>query len=221
MSHSVLKRHSRTYTTLKGMDRIARHRASRASKSSERTPSTRGPGARDDGTLRLLLVGADRTEGTCPRDTAAVFDGLLADAGKTNASESSSSSSSSSPPPLFRRAMEGVRRVDVVLVGPNVRLDDGVERDVFHAVSRRRDDADDDDAKETTTTTTTRSRSGSPTASGCTTTSGNKTGSGGATATEPTKPPTTTTRLATSAGMTRTTRKKRGTGTVGRRTRRR
>ena len=145
------KRHSRTYTTLKGMDRIARHRASRASKSSERTPSTRGPGARDDGTLRLLLVGADRTEGTCPRDTAAVFDGLLADAGKTNASESSSSSSSSSPPPppLFRRAMEGVRRVDVVLVGPNVRLDDGVERDVFHAVSRRRDDDDDDDAKET------------------------------------------------------------------------
>ena len=66
------KRHSRTFTTLKAMDRIARHRASRASKSSERTPSSRGPAARDDGTLRLLLVGADRTEGTCPRDLSLI-----------------------------------------------------------------------------------------------------------------------------------------------------
>ena len=139
------ERHSRTFTTLKAMDRIRRHRASNAAKSSP-------PGPDGDGTLRLLLVGADRREGTCPRDTAAVFDGLLADAGRsindeddTDTSTSSSTSSSSS---LFQRAMEGVRRVDVMLVGPNVRLDPGVTRDVFHAVDVNGCDAVTDDSTE-------------------------------------------------------------------------
>ena len=139
------ERHSRTFTTLKAMDRIRRHRASNAAKSSP-------PGPDGDGTLRLLLVGADRREGTCPRDTAAVFDWLLADAGRSNNDEddtdTSTSSSTSSSSSLFQRAMEGVKRVDVMLVGPNVRLDPGVTRDVFHAVDVNGCDAVTDDATE-------------------------------------------------------------------------
>ena len=98
------ERHSRTFTTLKAMDRIRRHRASNAAKSSP-------PGPDGDGTRRLLLVGADRREGTCPRDTAAVFDGLLADAGRSNDDEDDTDTSTSSSS-LFQRAMEGVKRVE-------------------------------------------------------------------------------------------------------------
>jgi hypothetical protein len=137
------ERHSRTFTTLKAMDRIRRHRASNAAKSSP-------PGPDGDGTLRLLLVGADRREGTCPRDTAAVFDGLLADAGRSNDDEDDTDTSTSSSS-LFQRAMEGVKRVDVMLVGPNVRLDPGVTRDVFHAVDVNGCDAVTDDATEDST----------------------------------------------------------------------
>ena len=134
------ERHSRTFTTLKAMDRIRRHRASNAAKSSP-------PGPDGDGTLRLLLVGADRREGTCPRDTAAVFDGLLADAGRSNDDEDDTDTSTSSSS-LFQRAMEGVKRVDVMLVGPNVRLDPGVTRDVFHAVNVNEDDSTEDSIDE-------------------------------------------------------------------------
>ena len=211
------KRHSRTFTTLKAMDRIARHRASRASKSSERTPS---PAARDDGTLRLLLVGADRTEGTCPRDTAAVFDGLLADAGKTNASESSSSvsfASSSSPPSALRRAMEGEagrRRPRRPERAPRRRR----RADVFHAVSRRRDDP-------TTTTRRRRRRRRRDRDPGrlprrAVPQPREQDRKRRRDGDEPTQPPTTTTRRRRARDDTNDA-KKRGTGTVGRRTRRR
>ena len=47
--------------------------------------------------------------------------------------------------------MEGVKRVDVMLVGPNVRLDPGVTRDVFHAVDVNGCDAVTDDSTEDST----------------------------------------------------------------------
>ena len=57
--------HSRSFTTMEAVRRL----------------SPRAAGARlasgGDGVLRLLLLGADRAEGTSPAETAAVFEGLL------------------------------------------------------------------------------------------------------------------------------------------------
>ena len=89
--------------------------------------------------LRLLLVGADRVEGTCPKDTAAVFEGLVRcrgdfpDARNTVANDAHDRDGDET---LHGVAMEGVDRVDMPLVGPNnARLDSGVEPDVFHTAT--------------------------------------------------------------------------------------
>lgn len=119
--------HSRSFTTLEAIRRL------RAASADERgTPSG------EDGTLRLLLVGADRVEGTCPKDTAAVFEGLVRCRGDfPNARNpvANDAHDRDGDETLHGLAMEGVDRVDMLLVGPNIRLDSGVEPDVFHTAT--------------------------------------------------------------------------------------
>ena len=130
-----------------------------------------------DGTFRLLLVGADRVEGTSPLETADVFKGLLRRSrrgrgrivggngiGKgereggsggggggggeggsprgrggiqNEVTASANDASGADEPEELEEdedAMEGIDRVDILLVGPNVMLDEGVEEGVFHTV---------------------------------------------------------------------------------------
>ena len=54
-------------------------------------------------------------------------------------------------PPCSNARWKGSERVDVMLVGPNVRLDPGVTRDVFHAVDVNGCDAVTDDSTEDST----------------------------------------------------------------------
>ena len=119
--------HSRSFTTLEAIRRV------RAASADERgTPSG------EDGTLRLLLVGADRVEGTCPQDTAAVFEGLLrcrGDFPDTQNPAANDARDRDDDETLHAVAMDGVDRVDMLLVGPNIRLDSGVEPDVFHTAT--------------------------------------------------------------------------------------
>jgi|AntAceMinimDraft_5_1070358.scaffolds.fasta_scaffold05207_1 hypothetical protein len=103
-----------------------------------------------DGTLRLLLVGADRMEGTSPRATAAVFQELLCSIrGATRRARARATTGrllqQGGTANTARRqlctvrdedadAMDGVRCVDILLVGPNLLLDQGVDAGVFHLV---------------------------------------------------------------------------------------
>jgi hypothetical protein len=116
-----------------------------------------------DGTLRLLVVGADRVEGTSPLETAEVFKGLLRKrrGGRGRGRRTSTSRTSPRKPgddngdkqgaraaaaeEEEEDAMEGVDRVDILLVGPNVMLDDGVDEGVFHTIPAPSIDDDDGD----------------------------------------------------------------------------
>ena len=113
--------------------------------------SPRAAGARlasgGDGVLRLLLLGADRAEGTSPAETAAVFEGLLRCRGEFPCTSFDPGGGAAARErevdpgggggggTLHERAMRGVARVDMVLVGPNVRLDPGVAPNAFHDVT--------------------------------------------------------------------------------------
>ena len=163
--------HSRAFTTLDAIRRIRQHRCgavgdgkggelseenggepdigtcadadSRAVVNSDAPANATGSFRSGDGTLRLLLIGADRNEGTSPLKTAAVFECLLRDGvGKTRGRSKAHMEAKQNYNGSGRKRLRveeviggDIERIDILLVGPNIKLDDGVDEGVFHAVS--------------------------------------------------------------------------------------
>jgi len=99
---------SRDRTMCEAMARLGAFEGAvaRAAREASVTGATRAEGARAGGGVvaDVLVLGADRREGTAPRGTATVFEGVREAA-----------------------AREGVDTVRVLCVGPNVKVDDGVD----------------------------------------------------------------------------------------------
>jgi len=118
--------HSRAFTILEAVERVRAHRVrvdeDAASKSRHHPPK------RDD-TLRILVVGADRVEGTNPEATAEVFRAVLERGGVGDDAR-------------------GFANVEILCAGPNVTVDDGIAEGEFHAVRGADDDEEEEDDED-------------------------------------------------------------------------
>ena len=118
--------HSRAFTILEAVERVRAHRVrveeDAASKSRHHPPK------RDD-TLRVLVVGADRVEGTNPEATAEVFRAVLERGGVGDDAR-------------------GFANVEILCAWPNVTVDDGIADGQFHAVRGADDDEEEEDDED-------------------------------------------------------------------------
>ena len=110
--------HSRAFTILEAVERVRAHRVRVEEDAASK--SRHNPPKRDD-TLRVLVVGADRVEGTNPEATAEVFRAVLERGGVGDDAR-------------------GFANVEILCAGPNVTVDDGIAEGEFHAVRGADDD---------------------------------------------------------------------------------